>query len=324
MTAVAARILSEDEPLSAFACDVIEGLTRQRKSIPSTWLYDHRGSELFEQITELPEYYPTRTEYALLDRLAPALRSHIAQGAALFEFGSGSSRKTRIVLDAMEEPACYVPIDIADEYLQVVIANMRAELPLLDVLPVIADFNHAIELPASARLHSPKLGFFPGSTIGNLLPDEAVSFLRRTRALLGPDAWFLVGVDLEKSTDILLPAYDDAQGVTAAFNKNVLHRANRELGADFDPDAFDHEARYDADLARIEMHLVSRVDQSVSLCGYNFSFTAGESIHTENSHKYSLESFEQLARSAGWHRMEAWTDEHALFSVHLLTSRDSA
>ena len=304
---------------SAFLQDVLNGLSEPQKTLPSKWLYDEEGSRLFEAITELPEYYPTRTELQILQQAAPGLAEEISPGAALVEFGNGSSLKTRMVLDAAPQIAVYVPIDISPEALQASAAELRSLYPSLVVAPLAGDFTQAIELPPEAA-GRPRTGFFPGSTIGNFAPAEAVEFLKSARRLLMPGAYMLVGVDLVKDPAILVAAYDDAQGVTAAFDLNVLARANRELRADFDLEGFRHEARWNAAESRIEMHLVSLRPQLASVDGARFAFAPGESIHTENSHKYTLERFAALAARAGWRQDRAWTDPDRLFAVVLLKS----
>jgi dimethylhistidine N-methyltransferase len=298
-----------------FAADVIAGLSAKPKRLPPKYFYDAAGSALFEQITHLPEYYPTRCELALLQDNAPAMASLFPPGCALIEFGGGSSRKARILIGAAATVDAYVPIDISGEFLQQDAAQLRRDLPRLAVQPVVADFTHVPELPA-AIASMPRIGFFPGSTIGNFEPHEAAEFLRRAGRILGVGALFIVGVDLAKSPDILYRAYNDAEGVTAKFNLNLLARINRELGADFDLAAFEHHACYNAERGRIEMHLASTKRQKVRLCGTTIEFRAGEAIHTENSYKYSIESFQALAQGSGWSPLKVWTD--GLFSVHAL------
>ncbi len=307
-----------DEPYDVeLADDVLDGFAKPQKAISSRFLYDVRGSALFEQITTLDEYYPTRTEIGLLERHAGEMAALIGPQASLIEFGSGASRKAPILLDALEEPAAWVPIEIDDAMLAQSVRDMRARFPDLDLVPIHADFMQPVALP-HGRLSANRVGFFPGSTIGNFRPHEALTFLRRLGATLGRSAALLIGVDLKKDLSTLLAAYDDAEGVTAAFNLNLLVRVNRELGADFDLDAFAHEARYDIDHGRIEMHLVSRTAQSVHLLGQTFRFAAGESIHTEVSCKYTVDEFRLLARAAGWQPVEVWTDPHDWFSIHFL------
>ena len=305
--------------IDAFAADVVAGLTAKPKQLPPKYFYDAAGSALFEQITRLPEYYPTRCELALLHENAVAMASFFPSACALVEFGSGSSRKARILLGAAATVEAYVPIDISGDFLQQDAAQLRRDFPHLAVHPVIADFTVASELP-SAVAHMPRVGFFPGSTIGNFEPHEAAAFLRRAARLLGAGAALLVGVDLIKAPDILYRAYNDAAGVTAKFNLNLLGRINRELGADFDLSAFEHHAFYNAERRRIEMHLASTRRQKVRVCGATVEFRAGETIHTENSYKYSIDSFQALAHGSGWSPLAVWND--GLFSVHLLRTTD--
>jgi L-histidine N-alpha-methyltransferase len=304
---------------SALAWAALEGLARPQKSIPCTWLYDERGSELFERITALEEYYPTRTEIGLLRRHARDMAAAVGGGVVVIEIGSGSSRKTPLLLRQLEEPRAYVPVDIAPHCLEASVAMLQAEFAGLPMYPLVVDFNQPLRLPPELRLPDCRhLCFFPGSTIGNLDPEEAQAFLRRMAASLGPEAWILVGVDTTRDPAKLIPAYDDPGGVTAAFNLNLLARLNRELGSDFEPDGFRHEARYAPRRGRIEMHLVSRHAQTVRLLGKTFRFEAGESIHTENSHKYPVADFQSLAETAGWHPARCWTDGEECFSIHLL------
>ena len=297
--------------------DVLAGLSQPRKTLPSKWLYDEEGSRLFELITELPEYYPTRTELLILEQAAPGLAEEISPGAALVEFGNGSSLKTRRVLDAAPQIAVYVPIDISLDALLASAAELREAYPQLTVAPLAGDFTQRLQLPREAQ-GRPHTGFFPGSTIGNFEHEDAVVFLRAAGRLLGEGAYMLVGADLVKDEAVLVAAYDDAQGVTAAFNKNLLARINRELEGDFDLDAFRHEARWNAEQSRIEMHLVSLREQTAQAGGETFDFEAGESIHTENSHKFTVEGFAALAAQAGWRQDRVWTDPQRLFSVMLL------
>jgi len=280
------------------------------------WFYDPAGSALFDRITELPEYYPTRTEHAILRREIGNLASCIPAGAALVELGSGASTKTRILLDALEYLGGYVPIDVSADFLHAVARDLDRTYPNLTVAPLVGDFLGDLALP-SVTDELPKVAFFPGSTIGNLEPHEARDLLRRVRQWSGVAA-FILGFDLVKDPETLVRAYDDATGVTADFNRNLLHRLNREAGAGFDANAFDHEARWNAQLARIEMHLVSRTAQEISLGDTSISFAEGESIHTENSHKYTREAVDQLAATAGWHVDQFLTDDGCLFAVTVL------
>lgn len=298
---------------SDFAADLLAALTRRPRRIAPKYFYDATGSALFDRICELPEYYPTRTELALLRRHAREMAECLGKDAELVEFGAGSSRKVRVLLDAMERPRRFVPIDISSDHLQTAAERLRADYPTLAVLPIAADFTRRLTLPPALGR---RVGFFPGSSIGNFSPDEALTFLRRVATVL--DRGLLIGVDLVKDPARLHAAYNDADGVTAAFNLNVLVRANRELGTDFDVAAFSHYAHYDPRLQRVEMHLVSRRAQTVRLRGQAFDFDEGDSLHTENSYKYTVEQFRSLAREAGYRPGAAWVDEERLFSLHWL------
>lgn len=320
MTSLATNMIrsdSEEEARAAFARDVIAGLTAPRKTLRPKYFYDEEGSRLFEEITQVPEYYPTRTELGILEDNGTAIASLIPAGGALVEFGAGSSVKIRTVLRALDKLAIYVPVDISAEFLAGEAAVLQKDFPKLKVLPVVADFTRPFALPAAAR-NSPRIGFFPGSTIGNFEPGEAENFLTHAARILGPGSHLIVGVDLLKNADVLHAAYNDAAGVTARFNLNLLARINRELGADFDLDAFEHQAIFNDKRSRVEMHLVSRERQRVSICGRKVDFEAGETIHTECSYKYTLSSFGALARRAGWIPVKSWTDEREYFSVHAL------
>jgi dimethylhistidine N-methyltransferase len=300
-----------------FADAVIAGLRATPKEISSRYFYDARGSDLFEKITGLAEYYPTTAEIALLERFSGEIAALIGPGVRLVEFGSGSSRKTDLLIEALPSLKAYVPIDISDSALNQAATRLRAVFPELEVFPLHGDFNRPLTLPGT-KMACKTLGFFPGSTIGNLTHDGARDFLRNSRKLLGPRSAFLIGVDLKKDLGILLPAYNDREGVTARFNLNLLVRINREIGGSFDLDGFAHEAIYNEDYGRIEMHIRSLKAQSVQVLSERFDFAEGETIHTENSHKYSVEEFQDLARSAGWNPVEVWTGEDELFSLHYL------
>jgi dimethylhistidine N-methyltransferase len=324
MTALArSAVRLAPAPDPTFRDDVIAGLSAQRKRIPPKYFYDATGSRLFEQITQLPEYYPTRTELQILADNAAEIVKVVLPGAALVEFGSGSATKVRILLRAAPELSAYVPVDISVEYLDGEAERLRREFPGLTVLPVAADFTQDFALPA-AVLDRPRMGFFPGSTIGNFEPHEAAAFLRHAARMLGAGAELIVGVDLVKDPDVLHAAYNDAAGVTARFNKNLLVRINRELGGDFDLDRFEHHAFYNREMRRIEMHLASCRRQKVRVAGRTFEFRAGETIHTENSYKYSIDGFVALARGAGWVRQKTWTDSDGLFSLHQLTTENES
>jgi dimethylhistidine N-methyltransferase len=311
----ALRAVPSIETASEFAADVASGLAAKPKRLPPKYFYDAAGSALFERITQLTEYYPTRCEMALLRANAPAIASLFPQNCALIEFGSGSSKKVRTLLGAAATIEAYVPVDISGDFLQQDCAQLRRDFPHLAVFPMIADFTHPFELPG-AIASKPRVGFFPGSTIGNFEPHEACGFLRHAGAVLGDGAVLVIGVDLVKDVAVLCPAYNDAEGVTAKFNLNLLARINRELGADFDLSTFEHHAFYNRGHNRIEMHLASIRRQKVRVNGTTVSFRAGETIHTENSYKYTVQSLQALARGAGWSPLAVWSD--GLFSVHAL------
>lgn len=314
--------LAVHDGLDDFATAVRTGLAQPQKIIPARFFYDHMGSELFEAITRLPEYYPTRTEIALLTEHAAAIGAAVGPGRAVVEFGSGSSAKTPLLLRAVS-PAAYVPVDISAEFLHAAAAGLAADFPGLPVLPVAADFTRTFRLP-SAIARMPRLGFFPGSTLGNLAPAAAVELLRGFAAVLGPASWLLIGLDLApgpgKSRDVLEAAYDDAARVTAAFNRNLLHRINRELGGTIEPDAFAHRAVWNAELGRIEMHLVATRDLAFAAAGVHITMAKGETIHTENSYKWTVPEGRLLARASGWVPSAHWSDSDGRYAVHLWQS----
>jgi dimethylhistidine N-methyltransferase len=309
-----------DEQSSVFAGDVIDGLGHFPKHLSPKYFYDAAGSELFEQITVLPEYYPTRTELGILRSRGEEIADIIPKGAALVEFGAGATTKVRLLLERCEFGA-YVPVDISGDFLKAQAAGLRKDFPDLRVYPVAADFTAPFALPAEIG-DMPKVGFFPGSTLGNFEPDEARAFLRSARQILGDGARMILGVDLEKNERVLYDAYNDAAGVTAKFNLNVLVRINRELGGNFDVSGFMHRSVYNRERHRIEMHLISKKAQTVRILGRNFSFRPGESIHTESSYKYSFDRFAELARVSGWSVRKSWTDRDGMFSVHALEASD--
>jgi L-histidine Nalpha-methyltransferase len=320
MTSLAQSLIrsdSEEEARENFARDVVAGLTAERKTLRPKYFYDEEGSRLFEEITQAPEYYPTRTEIGILEEKGASIARLIPAGGALVEFGAGSSVKIRTVLRALDKLAVYVPVDISAEFLAGQAEALQEDFPNLKVLPVAADFTKPFELPEDVR-DRPRVGFFPGSTIGNFDPPEAESFLRHAGKILGHGAHMIVGVDLVKNRDVLRAAYNDADGVTAAFNLNMLRRINRELGGNFDLDLFEHRAVFNEQRKRMEMHLVSAERQRVSVCGTAVEFERGETIHTECSYKYTIETFGDLVERAGWTRVESWTDERDYFSVHVL------
>ena len=308
----AARTAAADP---AFREDVLAGLSGPIRAIPARWLYDRRGSELFEEITRLPEYYPTRLDTALLEAHCGEVAEIAGAGHAVIEFGAGSAAKTPILLRCVG-PCAYVPIDISGDFLRQSAEQLRGEFPDLPIRPVEADFMQSIPLP-EAVAGEPKLGFFPGSTIGNLVPKTAVDLLRAMKAALGVGAYLLIGMDRVKDVGTLLRAYDDAAGVTAAFNLNLLARINVELGGDVPLDAFRHRALWNAPMSRIEMHLEAVRDVAFAVAGQRFAMRAGETIHTENSHKYGPGDARLLLRAAEWTPVKEWTDPDGWFALIL-------
>jgi dimethylhistidine N-methyltransferase len=311
---------TEAVPLLAdagFLKEVLHGLSLPQKMLPARFFYDERGSNLFEDITRLPEYYPTRTEIALLKSCSSTIASYVPSGTAVVEFGSGSSQKTGLLLEALDRPSAYIPIEISASALYPAARRIQQNFPDLRVHPILGGFHDlgGLKLPSGSTART---GFFPGSTIGNMTPGEAASFLHFARRFLGPGALFIIGADLQKPLDILLPAYNDAQGITAAFNRNILSRINRELGGDFDPGLFEHLALYNEREGRIEMHLRALRAHSAPVAGRVFEFQSGETIHTENSYKYTVVGFHDLARNGGWTPLRTWIDEDNLFSINLL------
>ena len=301
-----------------FAADVLDGLANRPRTLPSKYFYDERGSELFDRITRLDAYYPTRTERQILLDHADALVDAIGRQSALVEYGSGSSDKTRILLDALHAKrtlAAYVPIDISEDYLLATAERLRQAYPGLPVLPVAADYTQPFTLPELPDETRRRVVFFPGSTIGNFTPDEARAFFRQAAEVVGQGGSLLIGADQVKDVGVLERAYDDPEGVTAAFNLNLLRRINRELGGDADLDAWGHEARWNEAESRIEMHLRSLVPQTLHVCGRAFSFKPGETIHTENSTKYGPDGLAALAGPAGFERVERWTDPAGWFAL---------
>ncbi len=305
--------------LAEFRADVLRGLSAPARELPCKYFYDEAGSGLFERITELEEYYLTRTELAIMRQHAADMAGLLGPRCLLIEYGSGSSTKTRLLLDRLREPAGYVPIDVSAEPLRRAAGAIAAAYPHVEVLPLCADFTRPPELPVPRRQPARRVVYFPGSTIGNFTPDEAVALLRRTAALCGRGGGLLLGADLVKDARVLEAAYNDRLGVTAAFNLNLLVRINRELGADCAIDQFAHRAVYNADASRIEMYLVSRRAQRVHVGGAEFAFAAGEAIRTEYSYKYRLRDLQEIAAAAGFEVERFWTDEREYFSVHYLT-----
>ena len=298
-----------------FAEDVLAGLQAPRKHLAAKYFYDAEGSRLFEEITRLPEYYPTRTEMKLLRDYGGEIAKLIPEGAALVEFGSGSTKKARLLLKAAPKLAAYVPVDICGEMIESEASDLRRDRPQLPVLPVVADICKPFALPEAARNAPARVGFFPGSTIGNFEAHEAAGFLRNAAKILGPDATLIVGADLIKAPEVLNAAYNDKQRVTAKFNKNLLVRINRELGANFKLECFEHHAFYNRERNRIEMHLAAMKRQKVRILGETIDFRAGETIHTENSYKYSVDSLNALAGGVGWMPIKAWTDAKNYFVI---------
>jgi L-histidine Nalpha-methyltransferase len=300
----------------SFRDAVLAGLGRQPKTLPCKFFYDEKGSALFEEICEVPEYYLTRTEIGILDEYAGEIADNIGPHARLIELGSGASRKVRILLAALESPAAYVPVDISREWLREAAAQLAGDFPKLPVIAVCADYTRPFQLPPMPGPAGKRVGFFPGSTIGNFEPEAVVRFLRNCAELLGPGGEMLIGADLKKEPEILEAAYNDRAGVNAAFNLNLLERINRELGGDLDVDRFEHLALYNEEQGRMELYVRSTVEQSATVAGHRFNFAAGERIHTENSYKYAIDEFHALARRAGFAPVHTWTDRHDLFSVH--------
>jgi len=302
-----------------FLSEVLAGLSKSPKTLPCKYLYDEKGSQLFDAICELEEYYPTRTEEMVLRDNSNEIANLIGPEAQLIEYGAGSLQKVRILLDSMEDPAAVIPLDISREHLMASAKTLAEEYPDIEILPVCADFSTPTSLPEpTGNPEAKKIGFFPGSTIGNFTPEEAIDFLEIVADDLGAQGEFLLGVDVKKDESILRAAYNDREGVTAAFNINLLHRINRELEGDFDLSKWRHDAIYNDDLGRIEMHLVSQCAQITHVMGQPFEFTKGETIHTESSHKYSIDEFIDLASSAGFSSLQTWMDNKSMFSVHYL------
>ena len=302
----------------SFRDAVFAGLARRPRSLPCKFFYDARGSELFEEICRVPEYYLTRTETAILEECADEIADRIGPHCRLIELGSGASRKVRILLQALDRPAAYVPVDISREHLREAAAQLAADFPDLPVVAVCADYTRPFTLPVLAGPAGKRVGFFPGSTIGNFEPAMVVDFLAHCARLLGPEGEMLVGADLKKDVDVLDAAYNDRAGANAAFNLNVLERINRELGADIDIDRFEHVAFYNPNAGRVELYVKSLADQTIEIAGRRFEIDRGELIHTENSYKYAIDEFRVLAARAGFRSGETWTDRGQLFSVHYL------
>ncbi len=309
----------EDGIDTAFRANVLDGLSQPQKAIPARWLYDDAGSQLFEDITKLPEYYPTRAETEILQSSGDEFARLIGEGRAVVEFGSGSSVKTPLLLSAIA-PSAYVPLDISGDFLRAAAADLAEKFPGLPVYPVEADFMREVDLPQEVG-DLPKLGFFPGSTIGNMVARTAVDLLRSMRETLGVGAQLLIGMDLIKDEDVLVSAYDDAAGVTAEFNTNLIRRINRELGGDIPLEKFTHEARWEDDYARVEMHLVATEAIEFEVDGRRFAMAAGETIHTENSHKFNRRTSNMLLLAGGWEPQARWLDSEGRFSLILAEAK---
>ena len=308
---------------SDFLGEVVEGLSSPKKTLPYKYFYDARGSALFDRICELEEYYPTRTELGIMEDSIDAIAECLGPEVLLVEFGSGSSIKTRILLDHLDHPVAYVPIDISREHLVRTAHELQEAYPKIEILPLCADYTTEYYLPKASRMSRRKVVYFPGSTIGNFEPAMARMFLERVGQTVGEGGGLLLGFDLEKDAAVLERAYNDSEGVTAEFNLNLLRRINRELGADFDLEGFEHRAVYNRDLGRIEMYLYSRREQTVGVGGRRFGFAAGERIHTENSHKYTLEKMRRLTSEAGFALQQVWKDERSYFCVAFLALRSA-
>lgn len=307
-----------NQPERSFLDDVLEGLALEQPTLRPKYFYDETGSELFEQICDLEDYYPTRTELAIMQAHVGEMAQALGENVLVVEFGSGASVKTRLLLDALQAPAAYVPVDISGDFLLATAETLRRDYPHLEVHPVAADFTRAFDVPLfnASRIAV----YFPGSTIGNFTPDRALALLTSIRGFVGEKGAALIGADLVKDPEVLVAAYDDSKGITAAFNKNVFARINRELGGDFNVEGFKHRARYDQDADRIEMWLDSTVAQTVTVAGQRFGFEVGDSILTEYSHKYTQPRFDELAAKAGFAETRTWTDPQSQFSVQLVTA----
>lgn len=318
MNSISSTGREEAERRAAFRRDVLSGLQETPKTLPCKWLYDAAGSAYYDEITQAPEYYPTRTEVAILESKADEIASAAGANAALVEFGPGATTKTGIVLEAMDRPHAYVPIDVSDTFLDQISAIVHADFPDLRVIPVLADFMKPVALPGDELADARLVGFFPGSTIGNLSDPEIRAFLSNARDMLGQNGLLVIGYDLAKDPAVLEAAYDDAGGATARFNLNLLERINRELGGDFDLSKFSHRAVWNAEASRIEMHIISALNQTVHINDTVISFAEGESIHTENSRKFAEGKAADLFRSAGWTPVKTLSDDNDMFAVAVL------
>lgn len=313
----ALQVFEDFPPVADVKNEILEGLAQAQKTLPAKYFYDQRGSRLFEEITRLPEYYLTRTEIGLLEQYGGEIAERVGQGAVLMEYGSGASVKIRLLLEALR-PDCYVPMDISRDFLIASANQLLDDYPWLSIYAGCVDYSQPVELPVTLAQAPHKLGFFPGSSIGNFTPQEAQAFLRRVRMTLGDSSHFLLGVDLYKDEEVLHAAYNDSQGVTADFNKNILRHLNRNLRASFDEDLFEHQALVNKKHSRVEMHLVSKIDQMVHLAGSTLVLRQGESLHTENSYKYRLDSLRWMARQAGFEMECSWTDDDDYYALVLM------
>lgn len=327
MTALPAKNKATDTPHSLaavpdeqeFLTDVIEGLSAKSKTLPCKYFYDAKGSVLFDQITEQEAYYPTRTELSILEKDLPAITAALGPHVAVVEPGSGSSLKTRLLLKALQDPAAYIPVEISADHLLAAVEDLRSTFPNIPVHPVVADYTQPFSLPELETQPERVFVYYPGSTIGNFRPKEAVPFLRRLRSLVGENGGLLIGVDRKKDKAVLDLAYNDPAGVTEAFHLNLLHRINRELDGEFRVERFEHHAFYNEEKGRIEMHLRSLENQIVRVGHLRFSFTKGETICTEYSYKYTVEEFSAVAHEAGFQLQQVWSDEREYFSIYLFT-----
>lgn len=309
------------ERINSLHTEIMNGLTGNPKYLPSKLFYDERGSQIFDRICQLDEYYPTRTERSILINHIHEIAEYCGKDIILIEPGSGSSKKIRILLDHFDSPAAYVPVDISGKHLHHSVNVLQKDHPDLRIIPVVADYTHPFTLPDFPFDFSHKVLFYPGSTIGNFKPEQAIQFLKLCSGLIGKNGSIIIGVDLLKDIPTLEAAYNDQEGVTAAFNRNILNHVNRLLDIDFIPDLFEHKAYFNESESRIEMHLISTCDQTISCNGKEIHFYKGESIHTENSYKYSLEAFSTIASSAGFDVIQTWTDKKEYFSVQYLSLR---
>ncbi|MBR72781.1 MAG: L-histidine N(alpha)-methyltransferase [Rhodospirillaceae bacterium] len=307
-----------DEHQSEFLREILAGLGKRQKEIPSKWFYNETGSSLFEEICELEEYYPTRTEIRILHDNIKHIVDLIKPGTSLIELGSGNGKKIRILLDVLTPPYSYIPVDISHQYLFSSSKELQNNYQDINIVPVHADFTKKFVLPDN-ELDNSKLIFFPGSSIGNFSPSCAIKFMSHIRKTLGSDCNFLIGIDLKKDIQLLEAAYNDKKGITAKFNSNILLRANNELGANFHVNLFDHKAIWNKSMGRVEMHLISKLNQEVIIKGNKFFFKKGETIHTENSYKYTLDEIKLMVKKAGWHLKKSWIDSEKYFSVNYLT-----